>query len=196
MMQSLADTRDTGGQVPQVDPAAVDAVLAASRRVVSPGAEAGEPTAAQRRALGLLAPRSQLRLAHRAGALGVAPSSAGRVCDRLARKGLVRARRASCERRAVPVSLTAAGRKAAEEAEGRQRPLVAGILARFPAPAQQAVAEAFRDFAAAAGEVPAGRRPQPAPAGTPGPRPRPAARPGRPVPQVPPIRPRAQEGQP
>jgi DNA-binding MarR family transcriptional regulator len=181
---------------PQADPAAVDAVLAASRRVISPGSEAGEPTAAQRRALGVLASRSHWRLADRAGALGVAPSSAGRVCDRLARKGLVRTRRASCDRRAVIVSLTAAGRKAAEEAEGRQRALVAGILARFPAPAQRAVAEAFRDFAAAAGEVPAGRRPQPAPAGTPVPHPRPAARPGRPVPQVPPIRPRAQEGQP
>ena len=196
MMQSLADTRDTGGQVPQADPAAVDAVLAASRRVVSPGAEAGEPTAAQRRALGLLAPRSQLRLAHRAGALGVAPSSAGRVCDRLARKGLVRARRASRDRRAVLISVTAAGRKAAEEAGGRQRALAAGILARFPVPAQRAVAEAFRDFAAAAGEVPASRWPQSAQAGAPVPRPQPAARPGGPVPRAPTIRPRAQEGRP
>ena len=187
------------GQVPrepQADPAAVDAVLAASRRVISPGAEAGEPTAAQCRALGLLASRSHWRLADLAGALGVAPSSAGRMCDRLARQGLVRARRASGDRRAVLISVTAAGRKAAEEAAGRQRALAAGILARFPAPAQRAVAEAFRDFAAAAGEVPVGRWPQSAQAGAPVPRPRPAARPGGPVPRVPPIRARAQERQP
>jgi hypothetical protein len=57
-MQSLADTRDMDGQVlrePQADPAAVDAVLAASRRMISPGSEAGELTAAQRRALGVQA---------------------------------------------------------------------------------------------------------------------------------------------
>jgi DNA-binding MarR family transcriptional regulator len=173
----------------------VDAVLAASRRMISPGAEAGEPTAAQCRALGLLASRSHWRLADLAGALGVAPSSAGRMCDRLATKGLVRTRRASRDRRAVLISVTTGGRKVAEEAAGRQRALVAGILARFPAPAQRAVAEAFRDFTAATGEVP-GRWPRPAPAGAPVPRPRPAARPGRPVPQVHSIRARAQEHQP
>jgi DNA-binding MarR family transcriptional regulator len=181
---------------PQADPAAVEAVLDVSRRVISPGSEAGEPTAAQRRALGLLASRRQWRLADLAGALGVAPSSAGRMCDRLARQGLVLARRASRDRRAVLISVTPAGRKAAEEAEGRQRALAAGFLARFPAPAQRAVAEAFRDLAAAAGEVPVGRRPQPAQAGAPVPRPRPAARPGGPVPRVPPIRPRAWERRP
>jgi DNA-binding MarR family transcriptional regulator len=180
---------------PQADPAAVDAVLAGSRRVISPGAEAGEPAAAQRRALGVLASRSPWRLADLEGALGVAPSSAGRMCDRLARQSLVRARRASRDRRAALISVTAAGRKVAEEAEGRQRALAAGILARFPAPAQRAVAEAFRDFAAAAGEVLVGRRPQPAQAGAPVPRPRPAARPGRPAPRVPPTQARAQEGQ-
>jgi DNA-binding MarR family transcriptional regulator len=201
MMQILYDAiidRRTrwDGQVErqtQADPAAVDAALAVGRRVISPGAEAGEPTAAQCRALGLLASRSHWRLADMAGALGVAPSSAGRMCDRLARQGLVHARRASGDRRAVLISVAAAGRKAAEEAELRQRALAAGILARFPASAQRAVAEAFRDFAAAAGEVPAGRRPQSAPAGAPVPRPRPAARPGRPVPRVPAIRAHAQE---
>src|SRR3984957_8298432 len=142
MVQSLAGTRDVDRQVtgePQADPAAVDAVLAASRRMIPPGAEAGEPTAAQCRALGLLASRSHWWLADMAGALGVAPSSAGRMCDRLARQGLVRARRASGDRRALLIPVTAAGRKAAGEAEGRQGALAAGILARFPAPAQRAV---------------------------------------------------------
>ena len=82
------------------------------------------------------------------------------------------------------------------EAGERQRALAAGILARFPAPAQRAVAEAFRDLAAAAGEATVGRRPQSAQAEAPVPRPRPGARPGGPVPRAPSIRARAQERQP
>jgi hypothetical protein len=70
--------------------------------MISPGAEAGEPTAAQCRALGVLASRSTSRLADLAGALGVAPSSGGWMCERLARKGLLSTRRASGDRRAVP----------------------------------------------------------------------------------------------
>jgi DNA-binding MarR family transcriptional regulator len=198
MMQSLIDATRWDGQVEretQADPAAVDAVLAVGRRAISPGAEAGEPAAAQCRALGLLASRSHWRLADLAGAPGVAPSSAGRMCARLARRCLVRARRASRDRRAVLISVTAAGRKAVQEAAGRQRALAAGILARFPAPAQRAVAEAFRDFAAAAGEVPVGRQPTPAQAGAPVPQPRPAARPSGPAPRVPPTQARPQDGQ-
>jgi DNA-binding MarR family transcriptional regulator len=159
--------------------------------MISPGAEAGEPTAAQCRALGVLASRSTSRLADRAGALGVAPSSAGRMCDRLARMGLLSTRRVSGDRRTVLVSLTAAGRKVSDEAAGRQRALVAGILGRFPVPAQRAVAEAFRDLAAATGEVPGAQWPQPAAEGAP--LPRPPARPDGPVPQVPRDRARAQE---
>jgi len=127
----------------------VDAILAVSWCMTSPGAEAGEPTAVQCRALGVLASRSTSRLADLADALGVAPSSAGRMCERLARKGLLNTRRASGDRRAVLVSLTAAGRKVSDEAAGRQRALVASILGRFPVPAQRAVAEAFRDEARA-----------------------------------------------
>jgi len=184
------------GQVPrepQADPAAVDAVLAASRCVISLGAEAGEFTAAQCCALGVLASRSQWRLADLAGALGVAPSSAGRMCDRLARKSLVRICRAGHDRRTVLVSVTEAGRKVVDGAARRQRALVARILGRLPLPAQRAVAEAFRDLAAAAGEVPGAQWPGPAAGGASVPGPRPSARPGGPVPQVPSARARAQE---
>jgi DNA-binding MarR family transcriptional regulator len=162
--------------------------------MISLGAEAGERTAAQYRALGVLASRSQWRLADLAASLGVAPSSAGRMCGRLARKGLLRTRRASRDRRAVLVSVTAAGRKVADEAAGRQRALVADILGRLPAPAQRAVAGAFPDLAAAAGEVPGVQWREPAAGGAPVPRPRPERpRPGGPVPQVRPAKARAQE---
>jgi DNA-binding MarR family transcriptional regulator len=118
------------GQVPrelQADPAAVDAALVASQCVISLGSEAGELTAAQCRALGMLASRSQWRRADLAGALGAAPSSAGRMCDLLARKGMLRTRRASRDRSAVLLSVTAASRKAAGEVPGAQwRGLAAG----------------------------------------------------------------------
>lgn len=100
----------------------MDAVLAVTRSMVRaamkpPDPAAGEPTAAQYRALGVLTSPSRWRLGDLAEALGVAQSSAGRMCGRLARKGLVRRHRASGDRRTVLVSLTAAG-----EVPGSQRP--------------------------------------------------------------------------
>jgi DNA-binding MarR family transcriptional regulator len=173
MMQSLTGAYDTDDQVTRelkADRAAVDAVMAVSRSVAAaamkpPGAAAEETTAAQYRALWVLASRSPWRLVDLAGALGVTQSSAGRMCGRLARKGLARRHPGRGDRRTVLVSLTAAGRQVADEA-----------------------AQAFRDFADAAGEVPGSQRPEPAPAGAPVSRPRPPARPGTPVPQVPPTR--------
>jgi DNA-binding MarR family transcriptional regulator len=144
---------------PLIDPAAVDAVLTASRSMVavatrSLGAAAEETTIAQYRALVVLASRGPQRLVDLAEALGVAPSTAGRMCDRLVRKGLIRRHRARADRRAVQVSVTPAGRRVVDEATTRRRALIAEILAKLPLPAQQAVAQALREFADAAGEIP------------------------------------------
>lgn len=139
--------------------AAVDAVLTASRSLIavatrSLGQTAEDITFAQYRALVVLASRGPQRIADLAGMLEVAPSTAGRMCDRLARKGLIRRHRARADRRAVLVSLTAAGRKVVDDATARRRQLIAGILGRLPAAAQQDVAHALQAFADAAGEVP------------------------------------------
>jgi DNA-binding MarR family transcriptional regulator len=156
---------------PRVDPAAVDAVLTASRLVVavatrSLGAAAEETTIAQYRALVVLASRGPQRMVDLAEALGVAPSTAGRMCDRLVRKGLVRRHRARDDRRAVVVSATPAGRQVVDEATGRRRALIADILGRLPADAQRVIAAAFRQFTDAAGEVPDSQWPAAVPAGT------------------------------
>ena len=82
------------------------------------------------------------------------PSTAGRMCDRLARKGLVRRHRARADRRVVQVSITPAGRQVVDQATARRRVLLAAILAKLPAEQQLAVAAALESFAAAAGEVP------------------------------------------
>ena len=141
------------------DEAAVDAVLTASRTLVavattSLGAAAEDITIAQYRTLVVLASRGPQRMADLAGALGVAPSTAGRMCDRLLRKGLIRRHRARADRRAVQVSITAAGRQVVDEATARRRALLAGILAKLTARQQSAVAAGMRAFAAAAGEIP------------------------------------------
>jgi DNA-binding MarR family transcriptional regulator len=147
------------------DAAAVDAVLTASRSLIavatrSLGAAAEETTIAQYRALVVLASRGSQRMVDLAEALGVAPSTAGRMCDRLVRKGLIRRHRARADRRAVLVSITAAGRQVVDQATARRRALIADILAKLPAGQQHAVAEALAAFADAAGEVPDSQWPQ------------------------------------
>jgi DNA-binding MarR family transcriptional regulator len=143
----------------QADSAVVDAVLTASRTLVavatrSLGAVAEDITIAQYRALVVLASRGPQRLVDLAGALDVTPSTAGRMCDRLVRRGLIRRHRSRTDRRAVRVSITAAGRQVVDQATARRRALLAEILGRLPAGQQSAVASALAAFAAAAGEVP------------------------------------------
>jgi DNA-binding MarR family transcriptional regulator len=142
-----------------VDPSVVDGVLAASRAFVavatrSLGAAADETTLAQYRALVVLASRGPQRVGDLAGVLGVAPSTAGRMSDRLLHKGLIRRHRARQDRRAVQVSITPAGREVVAEATARRRELIAEILSRVPPAEQAAVARALRAFADAAGEIP------------------------------------------
>jgi DNA-binding MarR family transcriptional regulator len=171
------------GREPSVDAAAVDAVLTASRSMVavatrSLGAAAEETTIAQYRALVVLASRGPRRIVDLAESLEVAPSTAGRMGDRLVRKGLVRRHRARDDRRVVLVSVTPAGRQVVDEATRRRRALIADILARLPAETQRAVAEAFREFADAAGEIPDSQWPAVPVDEGPVPRPRAPAQPG------------------
>lgn len=144
---------------PGPDARAVEAVLTASRAMIavatrSLGAAAEETTIAQYRTLVVLASRGPQRMVDLAGALGVAPSTAGRMCDRLVRKGLIRRQRARTDRRAVLVSITPAGRIVVDGATERRRALIGGILGRLPRHTQHSIAEALRVFAEASGEVP------------------------------------------
>ena len=137
----------------------VDAVLTASQALIavatrSLGAAAEETSIAQYRALVVLAARGPQRVGDLAGSLGVTPSTAGRMCDRLVRKGFIRRTRARMDRRAVQVSVTEAGRRVVDEATARRRALLAGILSQLPAGQQSAVASALRAFGVAAGEIP------------------------------------------
>ncbi len=139
--------------------ALVDAVLGASRALVGVAARslatvAEDVTLAQYRALIELASRGPQRLANLAKALDVEPSTATRMCDRLVRKGLVARRRASEDRRAVRVSLTAGGAALVAEVSRRRRAEITEIMDRLPRTQRASVLGALRAFADAAGEVP------------------------------------------
>ncbi len=141
------------------DQSAVDAVLTASRTLVavatqSLGAAAEETTIAQYRTLVVLASRGPQRLVDLAGALGVTASTAGRMCDRLVRKQLVRRQRARADRRTVLISITPAGRQVVDRATERRKVIIGDILTKLTTEERSWVAEAFERFANAAGEVP------------------------------------------
>ncbi len=153
----MADERPAGEH--EVDERVVGAVLTASRTLIavatrSLGATAEETTIAQYRTLVVLASRGPHRLVDLAGALGVAPSTAGRMCDRLVRKRLIRRHRARKDRRTVLVSLTREGRQVVDDATDRRRVFITDILRSLTTEEQAAVADAMRVFAASAGEVP------------------------------------------
>lgn len=153
------------------DPRAVEVVLTASRTMIavatrSLGPAAEETTIAQYRTLVVLTSRGPQRLVDLASTLGVAPSTAGRMCDRLVRKGLIRRQRARKDRRSVQVSITSAGRDVVDQATERRRALITGILARLPVETQHAIAEAMCSFVDAAGEIPDSRWPADAADGT------------------------------
>lgn len=118
------------------------------------GAAAEETTIAQYRTLVVLASRGPQRLVDLAAVLDVAPSTAGRMCDRLVRKGLVRRHRARADRRSVLVSITKAGRQVVDDATARRRQLIAEILGNLPLSRQRSLAGAMAAFANATGEVP------------------------------------------
>ena len=89
-------------------------MLTASRTLValaepSGGMAADDTTPAQYRALAVLAARGPLRMADLARALDAGAPAAGRLCDRLLRKGLIQRCRSLADRREVWVSVTTAG---------------------------------------------------------------------------------------
>ena len=137
----------------------VDTVLAVSRALVAVAARSlaaagDEVTLPQYRALVVLASRGPQGTAELAAALAVNPSTATRMCDRLVRKGLVRRHRQSGDRRAVRITLTAAGRDMVTDVSQRRRAELARLLGALPAEEHEPVIAAFRAFAAAAGELP------------------------------------------
>jgi DNA-binding MarR family transcriptional regulator len=137
----------------------VDAVVGASRALVaiaarSLGAAGEEVTLPQYRALVVLASRGPQRVVDLAGFLDVTASTATRMCDRLARKELIRRHRLSSDRRSVRVSISPAGRELVAAVTQRRRREVQAIVDRMSVSQREQLVATLRMFADAAGEVP------------------------------------------
>jgi DNA-binding MarR family transcriptional regulator len=139
--------------------AVVDAVLSASRVLVAVAARslgdvAEEVTLTQYRTLVVLASRGAQNLAGLAEAIGVAPSTATRMCDRLVRKELIRRSEEDGDRRQLRVVLTQRGRSLVDAVSDARRQEIRSILSAVTPEEQTVLVEALGRFAAAAGEVP------------------------------------------
>jgi DNA-binding MarR family transcriptional regulator len=136
-----------------------NAVLTASRVLVAVAARSlaeheSEVSLQQYRTLVVLASRGSQRPADLADALGVDPSTATRMCDRLAQKRLISRRRQIGDRREVRLDLTPRGEALVRSVTDRRRDEIARILARIPETRRREIVDAFLVFGEAAGEVP------------------------------------------
>ena len=135
----------------------MDALLVASRAMVAIANRSladidPDVTLPQSRALVLLASQGPQRIIDIAEDLGVAPSTATRMCDRLGRKGLLRRYRTSTDRREVKVSLTGTGRELVARVTEHRRAELARVVDSIPASAHVHVAAALKALNDAVGE--------------------------------------------
>ena len=138
----------------------VTAVLAANRLFVAVATKAlaglaPDVTLPQFRTLVLLDQHGSMMVTALAEALGVAPSTATRMCDRLVAKGLVRRAVDRRNRRRVIVRLAQQGHELIAESTARRRAELACLLDVLPPADQGRVAEALRLLVAAAEPRPA-----------------------------------------
>lgn len=142
-----------------VDAELTDAVLTASRVLVAVAARSlaeheADVSLQQYRALVVLGSRGPLRPVDLAEALGVEPSTATRLCDRLVDKRFISRRRQTGDRREIRLDLSLQGRRLLTEVTDRRRSEIARILDSVPTSGRESLVAAFRAFGQAAGEVP------------------------------------------
>lgn len=148
----------TSGATPAGGADAVDAVLAASRALVGVAASSisvleDEVTLPQFRALVLVSDGRATAPGDLAAALGVHPSNATRVVDRMVAKGLLERTPATDDRRVVTLTLGPKGRSALRRVTARRQAEVEAVLGAMDPDRAVMVAEALGEFAAAAGEA-------------------------------------------
>jgi DNA-binding MarR family transcriptional regulator len=137
-----------------------DALLALSRVFVGTAARSlahldDEVTLPQFRTLVLLVSHGPQRIADLAAELAVSSSTATRMCDRLARKGLVARHVRDDDRRAAWVGLTVQGRDLVGEAMELRRRAIADLVRELAITRPLSFASVLTALVEAAGEVPA-----------------------------------------
>ena len=143
--------------------AVTDAVLTASRLLVAVSARSiaavdDSITIPQFRLLVLLANEDPLKLTAIAEHLGVNPSTATRMVDRLVSAGLIERETNPLSRREVVVRLSRKGRTLVGSVTRRRRAEIAEIVGRMSETSRRGLVRAMTAFAAAGGEPPVGSR--------------------------------------
>jgi DNA-binding MarR family transcriptional regulator len=141
------------------DDEVTDAIIRASRTlfaiaVRSLTATDEEITLPQYRTLVTLTYGGGRRLADLASSLGVSPSTATRMCDRLVRKGLITRTRDEIDRREVNLGVTPSGRKIVESVIERRRDEVRGLLEPVPCDTKHQLVESLNVLADATSKIP------------------------------------------
>lgn len=134
-----------------------DAVLRASRALVGVAARSlavvdSEVTLPQYRALVVLASRGPRLVGELAEALGIHPSTATRLCDRLVTKKLVTRATGRDNRRETTISLSVRGRRLVDRVTVLRRREIEAIVERVPPELWGATVAALTTFSEAAGE--------------------------------------------
>ena len=135
----------------------IDSVLRASRALVGIAAAAiaevdDSVTVPQLRVLVMVDTRGPLNLAGVAAALGVNPSNASRICERLIRAGLLDRQESPDDRRNITLSLTEAGRRLVNKVTRHRRTAITRILRGMDPEDRELLHTALDRFATAAGE--------------------------------------------
>jgi DNA-binding MarR family transcriptional regulator len=110
-------------------------------------------TLPQYRALVVLAAEGPQTMGTLSTTLGIHPSTASRLCDRLAGKELIDRSASAESRREVTVELSATGVALVESVMSSRRVEMRRIMKKVPADRRAGVVAAFEEFAAAAGEA-------------------------------------------
>ena len=136
----------------------VSALLTASRALVGVSARSlgqveDAVTITQFRTLVVLEGHGDTRLNQLAERLGVTPSTALRMVDRLIAAQLVTREENKADRREVLIALTHEGARLVREVTERRRAEIATIVAVMPQEGRQEVVAALNAFAQAAGEA-------------------------------------------
>lgn len=149
-------TDDMGLADEDID-AVTTAVLTASRLLVavsvrSLNAVHAKVTVPQFRMLVVLVTRGETKLIALAEDLGVNPSTAMRMAERLDAAGLIDRRVNPASRREVLLRPTTAGRQVVDEVTARRREEIADIVARMPVAHRSGLIDALSAFTEAGGE--------------------------------------------
>jgi DNA-binding MarR family transcriptional regulator len=153
--RAAAGPGEDAARVIEGQAAVVDAVLAANRVFVAVASRAlagtaPEVTLPQFRALVLLEQHGTLTVAQLADELGVVPSTASRMCDRLVAKKLIRRSVDPANRRQLSLRLRPAGHTLIDESTRRRRHEIARLLRHIPHADQDRLAESLGILVAAA----------------------------------------------